>query len=113
VTRFGTASIEWDPDDAEWRTTVVDGVCFFLEDNTCSIHGHALYPSVCAGFPWKPDGSEVDICPELLTGKHPDLDPLFDPETKRLRVDATPIGARLSSPCEAGSRCKSDAEPPP
>jgi hypothetical protein len=88
--RFGEASVTWDPNESEWRTAVVDGACVFLKDNTCSIHDDAGYPSVCAGFPWLPDDSEVDICPELLTGRHPELDALFDPVTKRLRVMTAP-----------------------
>jgi len=87
---FGTASITWDPREGEWRTAVVAGACFFLKDNSCSIHDDQGYPSVCAGFPWAPDESEVDICPELLTGKRPEIDALFDPETKKLRVMLPP-----------------------
>jgi hypothetical protein len=54
--------------------------------NRCAIHAHPAYPVVCAGFPFRPDESEVDGCPELLTGRHPELDALFDPQTKQLRV---------------------------
>ena len=116
ATRFGAASIAWDPREEEWRTSIVDGTCFFIKDNTCTIHAHVGYPSTCAGFPWTPDESEVDICPELLTGKHPELDALFDRETKRLRV-ATDGTAATSAPqrtaCETGARREPDAEPAP
>jgi Putative zinc- or iron-chelating domain len=84
--QIGPRFVAWDPEEKEWRTALVNGTCAFQQDNGCSIHARLEYPSVCAGFPFRPDESEVDICPELLTGKHPELDVLFDPVTKQLRV---------------------------
>jgi len=91
-TDFGEGSVEWDGVAKEWRTALANGACFFREGNACRIHDHAAYPVVCAGFPFRPDESEVDICPELLVGKHPELDALFDPLTRKLRTVRT--GAR-------------------
>lgn len=85
---FGSQVVRFDVAGGEWRTALANGTCIFQKDNACSIHAHAAYPTVCAGFPFRRDESEVDICPELLTGKHPELDALFDPTTKQLRVHA-------------------------
>jgi hypothetical protein len=60
----------------------------FLDANGCRIHAHGAYPTVCTRFPLGGYEWDVDICPELLVGKHPELDRMFDPATKRLRVMA-------------------------
>lgn len=53
-----------------YRTAVINGVCSFLVNNSCSIHEHPYYPAVCAAFPdFDVDGGEYmgdrTICPEL------------------------------------------------
>lgn len=49
---YGDAALVWDDEDKEWRTSVVDGKCFFLKNNACSIHKESYYPRICKGFPW-------------------------------------------------------------
>jgi hypothetical protein len=59
----------------EWRTRVVDGACYFLRENACSIHGESYYPRLCRGFP-DHDGTGSPylgepVCPalDLILGK--------------------------------------------
>ena len=67
----GDAALVWDEEESEWRTSVVNGTCFFQKDNGCSIHDKPYYPRICRGFPWV-DGDkggpylyDLTICPEL------------------------------------------------
>jgi hypothetical protein len=68
---YGQAALEWDAEDNEFRTTVVDGKCFFLVNNACSIHDKPYYPRICRGFPWVDGetgaeyGYDRTICREL------------------------------------------------
>ena len=66
---FGSKAVT--KENGEYRTSIVDGKCFFLDDNKCSIHNEQYYPYVCKGFP-KTDGIlggeykyQIDICPEI------------------------------------------------
>src|SRR5438874_7191070 len=68
--RYGAAAVAWSDEEEHWRTTIVNGHCFFWAHG-CAIHETALYPSICRGFPWRHGDSEEEypfelaICPEL------------------------------------------------
>jgi Fe-S-cluster containining protein len=49
---YGDDALVWDAEDSEFRTSIVDGKCFFLRDNACTIHDKPYYPRICRGFPW-------------------------------------------------------------
>jgi hypothetical protein len=72
---YGDAALVWDAEENEWRTSVVltagGDRCFFLKNNSCSLHDKDHYPRICRGFPWKnghtggPYEYDLTICPEL------------------------------------------------
>ncbi len=82
--RFGAAFVAWSEEESGYRTAMKDGRCVFLADNRCTVHGEEFYPSMCRNFPTRnlsgdgPYEHDVSICPELA--------PLVDPDTKRLRL---------------------------
>ncbi len=68
---YGDGALVWDEEEKEWRTSVVNGYCFFhQQDGTCKIHSEPYYPKVCQLFPYEaveggPYQYDLDICPEL------------------------------------------------
>ena len=91
---FGADSVRYDDKEAGWRTVVVWGRCVFSTAMGCEIHSASFYPSICRGFPYHQGDTQgpyeyvVDICPEFAT--RVDLQPLFDPQTGKLRVLSVP-----------------------
>jgi hypothetical protein len=68
--RYGDQAVSWSEDEMRWRTSIVNGRCFFW-GNGCSIHDQAFYPRICRGFPWTYADTDdaypfdLTICPEL------------------------------------------------
>jgi Fe-S-cluster containining protein len=50
-----------------YRTSIINGRCFFLNDGKCSIHDKIYYPKVCKLYPYEDlDGGEYKsehVCP--------------------------------------------------
>lgn len=68
---YGNEALIWDEEEQGYRTSVVNGKCFFHSDGLCKIHSETYYPKVCQLFPYESiEGGEykydLDICPELI-----------------------------------------------
>ena len=68
--RYGEGALRWSDEEVGWRTSIVDGRCFFWRHG-CSIDEMPFYPRVCRGFPWLHGNGgdeypgDLSVCPEL------------------------------------------------